>query len=101
VVNKRLHLFLLVITLCHFSSGHAQSTNPEALAFSCMACHSHQGNSLAGIPSLQGLSYDQIKDSLLAFKMRQRRGVIMNRIAGGYSDEQIQILARYFANLKK
>ncbi len=99
-MNELLRLFVMIIALCHFSSVHAQSLNPEALAFPCMACHGPEGESLGSIPSLKGLSYDQIKDSLLAFKMRQRQGVIMNRIASGYSDGQMHILANYFAHLK-
>ena len=100
-MSKIVRLLVLVIALCYFSSGYTQPVNPDALAFPCMACHGPEGNSLGGIPSLNGLSYEQIKDSLRAFKMRQRQGVIMNRIANGYSNEQIEILAHYFAHLKK
>ena len=80
--------------------GYAQSATPEALAFPCMACHGPEGESQGDIPSLNGLSHNHLKNSLHAFKSAQRRGVIMNRIARGYSDEQIEALARYFSSLK-
>lgn len=91
---------ILVLVLCYLPVGHAQSATPEALAFPCMACHGPEGESQGDIPSLKGLSHNQLKRDLHAFKSAQRRGVIMNRIARGYSDEQIEILARYFSDLK-
>ncbi len=91
---------ILVLVLFYLPIGYAQSATPEALAFPCMACHGPEGKSQGDIPSLHGLSYDDLKSSLYAFKLIQRRGVIMNRIARGYSDEQIEALARYFSGLK-
>lgn len=89
----------LIMFYC-FPVGHVQSATPEALAFPCMACHGPEGKSQGDIPSLNGLSHDYLKSRLHAFKSVQRRGVIMNRIARGYSDEQIEALARYFSGLK-
>ncbi|VAW83907.1 hypothetical protein MNBD_GAMMA18-782 [hydrothermal vent metagenome] len=93
-------VFFLVAVLYCVSAVQAQPVSPEMLAFPCMACHGPEGESQGDIPSLNGLSHDYLKNSLHAFKSMQRRGVIMNRIVRGYSDEQIEALARYFSGLK-
>ncbi len=100
VYLKTVRYCIAAVVFCCFSVGNAYAATPEALAFPCMACHGPEGNSQGDIPSLNGRSFDYLKSNLLAFKQRQRRGVIMNRIARGYSDEQIEVLARYFSALK-
>jgi len=45
---------------------------------------------------LTGLSTDDIISSMKAFKTDQRKGTIMNRIAKGYSDEEIDLMASIF-----
>ncbi len=97
---RMIRYFIVVAMFFSLSAGHAWSATPEALAFPCMACHGPEGKSQGDIPSLNGRSFDYLNSNLLAFKQRQRRGVIMNRIVRGYSDEQIEALARYFSGLK-
>ncbi|MCF6219008.1 MAG: c-type cytochrome [Gammaproteobacteria bacterium] len=92
--------FIVLALFWYLPIGHAWSVTPEALAFPCMACHGPEGKSQGDIPALNGRSFEYLQSNLQAFKQRQRRGVIMNRIIRGYSDEQIEILARYFSALK-
>lgn len=68
------------------------------LAFNCFACHSSgvQGNS--EIKSLHELSADEIRERLQAFKRGEGNPTIMDRIAKGYSDAEIDLIARYLAN---
>ncbi len=100
VYLKIVRCFIVAAVFCGFSIGNSYAATPEALAFPCMACHGPAGKSQGDIPSLNGRSFGYLKSNLLAFKQRQRHGVIMNRIARGYSDEQIEVLARYFSALK-
>ncbi len=77
----------------------AQDARPQTLAFPCMACHGPGGESRGDIPSLTGISYEKFKKGLLEFKQDRRPATIMNRIAKGYSDQEIEVLARYFSAL--
>jgi cytochrome subunit of sulfide dehydrogenase len=60
----------------------------------------HEGKSNGAIPSLYGMSAKQLESALLAFKSGKRNGTIMNRIAKGYTDNEIAAVAEYFANLE-
>jgi sulfide dehydrogenase cytochrome subunit len=58
------------------------------------------GVSAGTIPSINQLSADAIVAALKAFKSGERPGTVMDRIAKGYTDEEIQRIADYFQSLK-
>jgi cytochrome c553 len=62
------------------------------LAATCAACHRLDGHDV-GIPSIVGLSEEQFSIAMRAFKS----GPIMRTMARSLSNEEIAILARYFA----
>lgn len=67
--------------------------NPAmVLADGCATCHS-----AGGMPSLSGTPADQLKAVLAEFKTGKRVATVMDRIARGYSDSQIESIATYFA----
>jgi len=53
------------------------------------------------IPKLSKLSKQDISESLHGFKSGEERSTIMGRHAEAYTDEEITLLAEYFANQKK
>ena len=67
------------------------------LANPCAGCHGPDGDSPGSIPSLKGLSADEIASSMKAYKADRRKGTVMNRIAKGYTDEEIDLMAGYFS----
>ena len=85
-----------------FSSTAMAGDNPRGymLASSCAACHGPDGRSPGSIPSLAGKDRDYLAQSLQEFKSGSRSATIMNRLAKGYSDEEIELLATWFAELK-
>lgn len=48
------------------------------------------------IPSLAGRTEDEIKSAFLAYKNDAEGTTVMHRIARGYSDDDIQLIAEYF-----
>ena len=52
------------------------------------------------MPQLHGQPAAAIAKALTDFKTDQRKGTIMNRIAKGYSDDQIVLIADYFYKQK-
>lgn len=76
----------------------ALAADPRAavLANSCAACHGTDGQSPGAIPALNSKSADFIAQRLKEFKTDQRPGTVMNRLAKGYSDEEIALIATQF-----
>ncbi|TFW13322.1 cytochrome c [Duganella callida] len=71
------------------------------LAATCVACHGTNGDTKEGaLPRLAGQSRQALSASLHAFKSGRRPSTIMTQIAKGYTDEQIELLAAYFAAQK-
>ena len=66
------------------------------LAATCAACHRLDGHD-RGIPSIVGLNEEQFVTVMRAFKSGERSGPIMRTVARSLSNEEIAILARYFA----
>ena len=69
------------------------------LANACAACHGPQGSSQGpATPSIAGISMDYFIDAMEAFQEDERPATVMNRIARGYSEQQIELMAKYFAS---
>ncbi len=75
----------------------------RSLAATCAACHGTGGKAVDGssVVPLAGLSRDYLSTQLKAFKAGTRPSTIMQQLARGYSDAQIEQVAAYFAAQKK
>ena len=81
----------------------AQSGDPRSarsLAASCANCHGTGGVSVGDVESLAGKPREEIVRKLQEFKSGARPATIMNQLAKGYTDEQIEALAGWFAAQK-
>ena len=68
------------------------------LALSCASCHGTNGASPGSIPRIQGRSAEYIEKAMLQFKAGERPATVMNRIAKGYTNEEIKLLSTYLGN---
>lgn len=73
----------------------------QSLAATCFNCHGPHGVSTAAIPSLAGRSAQSIEETMAEYKSGKRTGTIMPQLAKGYTDEQIKLIAAYFAQQKQ
>jgi len=80
----------------------AQDANQtRSLAATCFACHGNEGRSVGGIPpSLAGRNSAELLQTLKDFKEGKRPATIMHQHAKGYSDQQLERIADYFAKIK-
>jgi len=80
----------------------AQSPNQARnLAATCFTCHGNEGRSVGGIPpSLAGQDRNHLLQTLKDFKEGKRPATIMHQHAKGYTDQQLEAIATYFANVK-
>ena len=89
-----------------FAAGGAQAQDRNLgrnLAAQCANCHGTNGNAQPGGFPLAGRDRKYIVDQMAAFKSGARTGAastIMHQIAKGYSDEQIALMADFFAAQK-
>lgn len=66
----------------------------------CFACHGPAGASVAGpMPVIGGQHEAYLLSVMTAFRSGDRPSSIMGRLMKGYSDEQLQAMARYLAGL--
>ena len=77
----------------------AQALRTRSLAATCGQCHGTDGRAIDGaaVPGLAGLPASYLVEQMNAFKSGARPATVMHQIARGYSDAQIDQLARYFA----
>lgn len=89
-------ILLFVMASLAGAAAEAADARSEMLANPCISCHGPDDKSAGSIPALAGQSRDYIANAMKQFKSGERLGTVMNRIAKGYSDEDIQTLANYF-----
>ncbi|WP_303904302.1 c-type cytochrome [Thiohalomonas denitrificans] len=92
----------LVLTGFAFgASALAATPSASMLGNSCAGCHGPNGNTQGpATPGIAGISAEYFVDVMLDYKADERPGTIMNRIAKGYSDEEIELMAGYFSEQK-
>lgn len=70
----------------------------RSLAATCFTCHGTDGRSVGGVPpSLAGQNKDYLLEQLQEFRDGKRPSTIMHQHAKGYTDEQLNLIAGYFA----
>jgi sulfide dehydrogenase cytochrome subunit len=95
-------LALALLTLASTASAQSQSPDIAVLAGPCANCHGTDGKAKGLIPSLAGRPATTLAALLKAYKGETPPPgtTIMNRLVKGYSDEQLEALANYFAAIK-
>ena len=73
------------------------SAEPPAGAASCSGCHPSSARVASPVLRLVGLDRAAIVRAMLEFRSGQRTGTVMDRIAKGFTDEEIQAIAAWFA----
>ena len=97
---KKNILFLLTISLIYLPNiVLASPDRGTLLSMSCAACHGTDGKSPGAMPSLYGKSAKYIESSMLSFLHGKRQGTVMNRIAKGYTEEDIKLIAEHFEKI--
>ena len=79
----------------------AQDANlARNLAATCANCHGTNGNARGEMKPLAGVSAEKIIAALNDYKSGNQPATIMHQISKGYTDEQVKLVAAYFAAQK-
>jgi sulfide dehydrogenase cytochrome subunit len=92
-------LIVLLMSLHGASAGTVERA-PAALANACAACHGTDGRSQGAIPTIAGMPASEFVAKMNAFGSSTGEATIMDRIARGLSQAEIDGLASYFARLR-
>ncbi|HJP23390.1 MAG: c-type cytochrome [Alphaproteobacteria bacterium] len=78
------------------SPAAADSMDPLMLANPCAGCHGTDGKSKGAMPTINGKSKSFIAKALRDFRDGKKPSTLMQRIAKGYTDAQIDVLASVY-----
>lgn len=99
--KKRLQGILIAGSVALAGPVFAQTPSAAMLGNTCAGCHGTNGNSRGpATPTIAGVSSEYFIEAMMAYKKGERPATIMDRIAKGYTDEEIKLMAEFFATQK-
>jgi cytochrome subunit of sulfide dehydrogenase len=98
---------IAIASIAAFTSLHAQTAASvdknlaRNLAANCANCHGTNGKSVSDVPSLAGVSANVTIQKMKDYRDGKLPATIMHQLAKGYTDEQVALIADYFAKQPK
>ena len=102
-LHHRQQLFVLLVgllTVPTLASAAPIPARGAAWAQACAACHGPDGRSQGAIPALDRLSAEEFRAAMQAFRTEERQGTVMNQIAKGLSETDVEAVTTYFAAMR-
>jgi sulfide dehydrogenase cytochrome subunit len=90
----------VVAAMIILSTGSAKAAEAPIGAVQCSGCHANAARAETPVPPLKGRAAAEIAEATIAYKSGGRQGTIMDRIAKGFSDEEIRAIAAWYAEQK-
>jgi cytochrome subunit of sulfide dehydrogenase len=78
----------------------AASPEPPPGAASCSGCHAVSAGTKTTVPRIQGRIAADIVAAMAAFRSGSRTATVMDRVAKGFTDDETQAIAAWFAAQK-
>ena len=98
-----IHKMLAAIAIAALAVSPAISSaeaGGATIAAQCNGCHGFEGASKGVMPELRGKPAAFLAQTLKDFRSDSKVGTVMNRIAKGYTDAEIDNVARFYSELK-
>jgi cytochrome c553 len=97
----RLRLIFAAALVAIPISASAQDNAARSLAATCANCHGTDGHSVGGIEPLAGMPKAEMVRKLGEFRSGAKPATVMHQLAKGYTEQQIDLIAGYFAAQKR
>ena len=88
------------IGLVSIAAAAVASAEPPAGAASCSGCHPVSTRVTSPVPRLAGMDRAAVIKAFQDFRSGNRAGTVMDRIAKGFTDAEIQAIAAWYAQQK-
>lgn len=95
---RSIRMFAAATNLALTGAAFAADTPPGAT--SCTGCHPATQSVATPVPRLHGRDATQIVTAMTEFRAGKRPTTVMDRIAKGFSDDEIKAIAAWFAAQK-
>jgi sulfide dehydrogenase cytochrome subunit len=86
-----------VLALASVAAQAQDWTLARSLAATCATCHGTNGAARGEMKSLAGVPADKLVSMVAEYKNGNQPASIMHQISKGYSEDQIKLIAAYFA----
>jgi sulfide dehydrogenase cytochrome subunit len=97
--KKSLSVALLIGAMLASPQLMADSQDPAMLSHTCAGCHGTFGASAGdSIPIIGGQPQVFLKQAMLSYKDGKRHSTIMQRLAKGYDEAQIDVMANFISS---
>lgn len=90
-------VLVLVMFVAVAGAGTARGADAPPGVLSCSGCHPPRA-AAGSPPSLAGQAAGAIVTAMRAFRRGERAGTVMDRIAKGFSDDEVEAMAAWFEN---
>ena len=88
------------IGLASLAAAVVASAEPPAGAAACTGCHPVSTRVTSPVPRLAGLDRAAIVKAMQEFRAGRRIATVMDRIAKGFTDDEVQAIAAWYAGQK-
>ena len=82
--------------LLSITAARAGSLEPPVGAAACSGCHPASSAAETSVPALAGRDAQEIVTQMRAFRSGQHDATVMDRIARGYSETEIEAIADWY-----
>ena len=96
IISSKLIAIAALITL----AGAASAADIPAGAAACSGCHPAKAGVDTPVPRLIGRDAAQIVAAMADFRAGKRPATIMDRVAKGFTDDEVKAIAAWFAAQK-
>lgn len=100
---RSIHVVAAALLALVAAAASAQAPDPNLarnLAATCANCHGTGGVSQGGTESLAGMPKETMVRKMQEFRTGNKPATIMHQLSKGYTDEQIALIAGWFAEQK-
>ena len=97
---KAFSVAIAIATVVASSSPLLAASDPPPGAAACSGCHAVGTGAASLVPRLYGRSTEEMMTAMTGFRDGSRPATVMNRIAKGFSDDELRAIAAWFAAQK-